>query len=72
MLVQQVDPVSAQTLQRGFRDIADMRLLARATRCVAPTEAGERLLRTIGPAFAKIEGRVAALSELRDKPASGR
>ena len=49
-----------------------MRLLARATRCVAPTEAGERLLRTIGPAFAKIEGRVAALSELRDKPASGR
>jgi DNA-binding transcriptional LysR family regulator len=46
-----------------------LRLLARTTRSVALTEAGERLLRTIGPAFAEIEGGVAALSELRDKPA---
>lgn len=46
-----------------------LRLLARTTRSVALTEAGERLLRTIGPAFAKIDGGVAALSELRDKPA---
>jgi DNA-binding transcriptional LysR family regulator len=36
---------------------------------VALTEAGERLLQTIGPAFAEIDGGVAALSELRDKPA---
>lgn len=46
-----------------------LRLLARTTRSVALTEAGERLLRTIGPAFAEIDGGVAALSELRDKPA---
>jgi DNA-binding transcriptional LysR family regulator len=46
-----------------------LRLLARTTRSVAPTEAGERLLRTIGPAFATIDGGVASLSELRDKPA---
>jgi len=46
-----------------------LRLLARTTRSVALTEAGERLLRTIGPAFEEIEGGVAALSELRDKPA---
>lgn len=46
-----------------------LRLLARTTRSVALTEAGERLLRTIGPAFATIDGGVASLSELRDKPA---
>ena len=46
-----------------------LRLLSRTTRSVAPTEAGERLLRTISPAFAEIDGGVAALSELRDKPA---
>jgi DNA-binding transcriptional LysR family regulator len=46
-----------------------LRLLARTTRSVALTEAGERLLRTIGPAFAQIDGGVASLSELRDKPA---
>jgi len=45
-----------------------LRLLARTTR-VALTEAGERLLRVIGPAFADIDDGVAALSELRDKPA---
>jgi DNA-binding transcriptional LysR family regulator len=46
-----------------------LRLLARTTRRVAMTEAGERLFRTIAPAFADIDGGVAALSELRDKPA---
>jgi len=46
-----------------------LRLLARTTRSVAVTEAGERLLRTIGPAFAAIDTGVSSLSELRDKPA---
>ena len=46
-----------------------LRLLARTTRSVALTEAGERSLRTIGPAFATIDGGVAAISDLRDKPA---
>lgn len=46
-----------------------LRLLARTTRSVALTEAGERLLRTIGPAFAEIDGGLAALGDLRDKPA---
>ena len=46
-----------------------LRLLARTTRSVAVTETGERLLGTIGPAFAEIDGGVASLSELRDKPA---
>jgi DNA-binding transcriptional LysR family regulator len=46
-----------------------IRLLTRTTRSVAPTEAGERLIATLRPAFDDIEGRLAALSELRDKPA---
>jgi len=46
-----------------------MRLLTRTTRSVAPTEAGERLLRTIGPKFDEISAELASLSELRDKPA---
>jgi DNA-binding transcriptional LysR family regulator len=45
-----------------------LRLLARTTRRVALTEAGERLLRTIGPAFSEIDDGIAALGELRDKP----
>ena len=46
-----------------------IRLLTRTTRAVSPTEAGQRLLETIGPSFDEIESQVAALSELRDKPA---
>jgi DNA-binding transcriptional LysR family regulator len=44
-------------------------LLTRTTRSVAPTEAGERLLRTVAPRFEEIETQLAALSELREKPA---
>lgn len=46
-----------------------MRLLARTTRSVAPTEAGERLLRTVGPNLDEIEAELAALGDLREKPA---
>ena len=46
-----------------------LRLLTRTTRSVAPTEAGERLIETLRPAFDEIDFRLAALSELRDKPA---
>ena len=46
-----------------------MRLLVRTTRRVAPTEAGERLLRTLGPALDDIATELASIGELRDKPA---
>ncbi|HTZ69331.1 MAG TPA: LysR family transcriptional regulator [Acetobacteraceae bacterium] len=46
-----------------------LRLLTRTTRSVAATEAGELLLATLRPAFDDIEGKLAALSALRDKPA---
>jgi DNA-binding transcriptional LysR family regulator len=45
-----------------------LRLLTRTTRSVSPTEAGERLLRNLGPRFDEIEAELTALSELRDKP----
>jgi DNA-binding transcriptional LysR family regulator len=46
-----------------------LRLLTRTTRSVAPTDAGERLLETLQPAVEDIEAKLAALRELRDKPA---
>ena len=46
-----------------------LRLLSRTTRSVAPTEAGERLLRTLAPRLEEIENELAALSALREKPA---
>lgn len=46
-----------------------IRLLTRTTRSVATTEAGERLLNSIGPHLQGIESGLADLSELRDKPA---
>src|SRR3954452_15026507 len=54
---------------RGLEERLGLRLLTRTTRSVAPTEAGERLLRTVAPRFEEIEAELAALSELREKPA---
>ena len=53
---------------RGLEERLGLRLLTRTTRSVAPTEAGERLLYTIGPRLEEIETELAALSELREKP----
>jgi DNA-binding transcriptional LysR family regulator len=44
------------------------RLLTRTTRSVSPTEAGERLLRTLVPHIHDIENEVDALTAFRDKP----
>jgi DNA-binding transcriptional LysR family regulator len=46
-----------------------LRLLTRTTRSVSPTAAGERLLGNVGPRLDEVETELAALSELRDKPA---
>ena len=54
---------------RGLEERLGLRLLTRTTRSVAPTEAGERLLRTVGPRLDEIEAELATLSELREKPA---
>jgi DNA-binding transcriptional LysR family regulator len=54
---------------RGLEERLGLRLLTRTTRRVAPTEVGERLLRSVGPRFEEIDAELAAVSELRDKPA---
>ncbi|ESQ79025.1 LysR family transcriptional regulator [Asticcacaulis sp. YBE204] len=54
---------------RGLEARLGVRLLTRTTRSVAPTEAGEHLLNTIGPKFDEIDAELAALSDLRDTPA---
>ncbi len=54
---------------RGLEERLGLRLLTRTTRSVSPTEAGERLLQTVGPRVEEIEAELAALTELREKPA---
>lgn len=53
---------------RGLEERLGLRLLTRTTRSVSPTEAGERLLISIGPRFDEIESELAALSAFREKP----
>ena len=54
---------------RGLEERLGLRLLTRTTRSVAPTEAGERLLRNIGPRFEEIDAELSALTALRETPA---
>ncbi len=54
---------------RGLEARLGLRLLTRTTRSVSPTEAGERLLQTVGHRFEEIEAELESLSELREKPA---
>jgi DNA-binding transcriptional LysR family regulator len=64
--------VSQSALSHTIRELEErlgVRLLTRTTRSVAPTEAGERLLRSIGPRFDEIEAELDAVRELRTKPA---
>jgi DNA-binding transcriptional LysR family regulator len=64
-----VSPSALSHAMRGLEERLGIRLLTRTTRSVSPTEAGERLLRTVGPRFEEIEAEIAALNELRRKPA---
>lgn len=63
--------VTASALSHTIRALEErlgVRLLSRTTRNVAPTEAGERLMRSIAPLFDQITAEVEALGELRDTP----
>lgn len=64
-----VTPSALSHTIKALEEQLGIRLLARTTRNVAPTEAGERLMKAIGPHFDQIEAEVEALGELRDKPA---
>ena len=64
--------MSQPALSRAMRQLEErlgVRLLARTTRSVAPTEAGEHLLRVVAPRFEEINNELGLLSEFRDKPA---
>lgn len=64
--------VSQSALSHTIRALEarmEVRLLTRTTRSVSPTEAGERLMRNVAPRFEEIEAELAAVAELRDKPA---
>src|SRR3954447_6326888 len=54
---------------RALETRLGVRLLTRTTRSDSPTEAGERLMRTLAPRLEEIEAEIAAVSELGDKPA---
>lgn len=54
---------------RGLEARLGVRLLARTTRSVSPTQAGERLVASVGTRFEEIGAELDALGELRDKPA---
>ncbi|GGY29686.1 LysR family transcriptional regulator [Rhodanobacter panaciterrae] len=64
--------ISQPALSRTMRQLEErlgVRLLARTTRSVSPTEAGEHLLKVITPRLEEIDTELALLSEFRDKPA---
>src|SRR5574338_363996 len=54
---------------RGLEERLGVRLLARTTRSVAPTEAGEQLLARLRPALGEISEALDQLSGLRETPA---
>ena len=64
--------MSQPALSRAMRQLEErlgVRLLARTTRSVAPTQAGEHLLQVIAPRFDEINNELALFSKFRDRPA---
>jgi len=64
--------ISQSALSHTVRELEErlgVRLLHRTTRSVAPTQAGQRLVETVGPRFEEIEAELGSLNALRDKPA---
>ena len=64
-----MSPSALSHAMRALETRLGVRLLARTTRSVSTTEAGERLLRTLRPAFEDIGAGLAALGDARDRPA---
>lgn len=64
--------VSQSALSHSMRRLEarlGLRLLTRTTRSVAATDAGERLIETLRPALEEIDGKLASLTEFRERPA---
>lgn len=63
-----LSPSALSHAMRGLEARLGVRLLARTTRSVAPTAAGERLLASLGPALEGVERGLAALADFRGAP----
>lgn len=64
-----ISPSALSHAMKALEDRLGLQLLARTTRKVSTTEAGDRLLKTLRPAFEEISSALVALGDLRDKPA---
>lgn len=63
--------ISQSSLSHIVRDLEtrlEIRLLTRTTRSVSPTDAGERLLNTVGPRLDEVEAELKSLNDLRSRP----
>ncbi|KHL25822.1 LysR family transcriptional regulator [Croceibacterium mercuriale] len=63
-----LSPSALSHAMRGLEQRLGVRLLARTTRSVAPTPAGERLLRSLDPALAEVARGLSALADWRGAP----
>ncbi len=64
-----VSPSAVSHAMRGLEERLGVRLLARTTRSVAPTEAGEQLLARLRPALTEVRDALGQITGLRDTPA---
>ncbi len=62
-------PSAVSHAMRQLEERLGVRLLNRTTRSLAPTQAGERLLATLRPAVADVDGAIATLLANRERPA---
>lgn len=62
-------PSSLSHTMRALEQRMGAKLLNRTTRSVSPTEVGQLLFDRLAPAFADVDGAVAAVNDLRDRPA---
>lgn len=63
-----LSPSALSHAMRGLEERLGVRLLARTTRSVAATPAGERLLRSLDPALAEVARGLDALADWRGEP----
>ncbi|MBN3217324.1 LysR family transcriptional regulator [Pectobacterium polaris] len=63
-----VTPSAVSHAMKSLEERLGIRLLARTTRSISTTEAGERLNNEIGPLLEQVDDAIGRLSELREKP----
>lgn len=63
-----LSPSSLSHTVRALEEALGVRLLTRTTRSVSATEAGERLIQSVGPRLAEVEAELDAVGEFAVKP----